>query len=271
MIKLQGTWIWYELLTGDDAGAKAFYEAVVGWSITLGTEPPMNYGFIANADGQMTGGLMQLTGEMAANGARPTWLGYIGVDDCDAAIAAISAKGGKLLMPAFDLDVGRIAMVADPDGAAFYVMTPKMPDDGANDGDGGSTAFDRQLVGRCGWNELQAANQQGALDFYTSLFGWTLPEPLDMGDFGKYQFIDHQGEMIGAVMQKAPHVPQAAWGFYFRVADIDDAAAAARSHGGQIFHGPVEVPGGDWVINGMDPQGAAFALVGAKSGAKAGA
>jgi predicted enzyme related to lactoylglutathione lyase len=262
MSELQGSWIWYELMTGDPAGAKAFYEAVVGWTVTLGVEGPMNYGFIANADGQMTGGLLPLTAEMTAAGAHPTWLGYIGVDDCDATVKAVEAKGGKLLAPPFDLDVGRIAMVADPDGVPFYLMTPKMPE-GAS---GGSTAFDLRLVGRCGWNELQAANQQGALDFYTSLFGWTLPEPMDMGPMGQYQFIDHDGEIIGAIMQKAPQVPHPAWGFYFRVADIDAAVAAARAHGGQVFHGPVEVPGGDWIINGMDPQGAAFALVGAKPG-----
>jgi predicted enzyme related to lactoylglutathione lyase len=260
MSELQGSWIWYELMTGDAAGAKAFYEAVVGWTVTVGTEAPMHYGFIGNADGQMTGGLLPLTSEMIAEGAHPTWLGYIGVDDCDAAVSAVAAKGGKMLTPPFELDVGRFAMVADPDGVPFYLMTPKMPE-GLT---GGSTAFDPRLVGRCAWNELQAGNQQGALDFYTSLFGWTLPEPLDMGPMGKYQFIDHGGVIIGAIMQKAPHVPRAGWGFYFRVADIDVATAAARSHGGQVLHGPVKVAGRDWVINGMDPQGAAFALVGAR-------
>jgi predicted enzyme related to lactoylglutathione lyase len=265
MTKLQGKWIWYELLTGDDAGAKAFYETVVGWRITLGAMQPMNYGHIVNDDDQSTGGVLPLTADMTEKGARPMWLGYIGVDDCDAMVKAIEGKGGKLLMPAFDIpDVGRIALVADPDGAPFYVMTPGMPAGGAGNGGGGSTAFDPRLPGRCAWNELQAANQQGALDFYTSLFGWTLPEPMDMGPMGKYQFIDHDGEMIGAVMQKAPHVPVAGWGFYFRVADIDVAADATRSHGGQVFHGPVQVPGGDWVINGMDPQGVAFGLVGAR-------
>ena len=165
-------------------------------------------------------------------------------------------------MPATDMEqVGRIAMVGDPDGAPFYVMTPE-----AHEGYGSeSTAFDRELVGRCAWNELQSGNQQGALDFYTSLFGWTLPEPMDMGEFGKYQFIDDETGMIGAIMQKAPHVPQPGWGFYFRVADIDAGAELTRSHGGQVFHGPVQVPGGDWIINGMDAQGIAFGLVGAKA------
>jgi predicted enzyme related to lactoylglutathione lyase len=259
MTELQGKWIWYELLTSDDAGAKAFYEAVVGWDMTLSADSPMNYGFITNPDGQMTGGLLQLTADMTANGAQAMWLGYLAVDDCDAAVAAIEGKGGKSLLPAFDLEVGRIAMVADPDGVPFYVMTPKTPEGG-----GGSTAFDPMLPGRCGWNELQSANQQGALDFYTGMFGWTLPEPLDMGDFGKYQFIDHGGEMIGAIMQKAPHAPQTGWQFYFRVADIDEAADLTLTNGGRITHGPMEVPGGNWVFNGVDPQGVAFALVGTK-------
>jgi predicted enzyme related to lactoylglutathione lyase len=264
MSKLQGSWIWYELMTGDPAGSKSFYEAVVGWRITLGTEPPMYYGMIANGDTgcDHTGGLMPLTPEMTAGGARAGWLGYIGVDDCDAAVSAVTAKGGKLLLPAFDVEhIGRIAMVADPDGAPYYVMTPKLPAGSDQD----STAFRPEILGRCAWNNLHAANQAGALDFYTSLYGWTLPEPMDMGEFGKYHFIDHDGGMIGAIMQKAPHVPTAGWGYYFRVADIEVAAQAAKSHGGQVFYGPVQVPGGDWIINGIDPQGATFGLVGAKT------
>ncbi len=260
MTKLQGKWIWYELLTGDAAGSKAFYEAVLGWRITLGAMQPMNYGHIVNDDDQATGGLLPLTAEMTANGAHPTWLGYISVDDCDDTVKAIAAQSGKLLMPAFDIpDVGRIAMVADPDGVPFYIMTPKMPEGG-----GGSTAFDREKVGRCGWNELLAPTQATALDFYTSLFGWTLPEPMDMGDWGKYQFIDDGGGMIGAIMQKPAQAPQGGWRFYFRVPDIDAAVAETKARGGQIFQGPMEVPGGDWVINGLDPQGIAFNLVGAR-------
>jgi len=263
MTELQGKWIWYELMTSDPAGAKAFYEAVAGWHITLNAYPALNYGFIANDDGGSTGGLLPLTGVMTANGARPAWLGYIGVDDCDAAVKAIEGKGGKSLMPAMDIpDVGRVAMVADPDGVPFYVMTPKPPAGST----GVSTCFDRELIGRCAWNELQACNQQGALDFYTSLFGWTLPEPMDMGPMGKYQFIDDGGGMIGAIMPKMAQAPFPMWNYYFRVADIDVAAEATRAHGGQVYHGPVQVPGGDWIINGGDPQGVIFGLVGARAG-----
>ena len=255
---LQGAWIWYELMTTDAPGAKAFYEAVVGWQIQLGSEPPIHYGHIVNPDGGATGGLLPLTADMQAGGARPAWVGYVGVDDVDAATAAVTRAGGRLLMPKTTIDVGSFAMVADCCGVPFYVMTPQMPE-GASEG---STAFSPGLPGRCSWNELMAGDQAAALAFYTGLFGWTLPEPMDMGEFGTYQFIAHDGEQVGAIMRKAPHAPVAAWNHYFRVADIDAAMAATETHGGKVVHGPMQVPTGDWVINGVDPQGAAFALVG---------
>ena len=198
---------------------------------------------------------------MQQHGARPCWLGYIGVDDVDASLTAAEAAGGKVLMPARDIEMaGRIAMVADPNGAPFYVMTPK-----PSPGGGESTAFSPTLLGRCAWNELMGADQQAALDFYTVLFGWALPEPMDMGEMGKYQFVAHDGVTTGAIMRKPQQAPVSAWTHYFRVADIQAAKAAAEDAGGKIMMGPMEVPGGDWIVQGTDPQGAFFALVGASN------
>ncbi len=73
---------------------------------------------IGRSDGGFAGGVLGLTDEMRQHGARPIWLGYIGVDDVDATVSKIEAKGGKALMPAFDIPQGRIAMVADPQGNA---------------------------------------------------------------------------------------------------------------------------------------------------------
>lgn len=256
----QGSWIWYELMTHDPEGAKAFYEPVVGWSMTTGNSENPEYDFLSNADGGMTGGLLRLSGEMAAHGARPCWLGYIGVDDVDAAVAAIEAKRGKCLMPARDVEMaGRIAMVADCCGAPFYVMTPAPPPGG-----GESTAFSPSLQGRCSWNELLAGNAADAVDFYTALFGWTLPEPMDMGAMGKYQFIAHDGVQVGAIMQKPEQVPVAGWNHYFRVTSIAAAQAEVTARGGQVVTEPMQVPTGDWIIQGIDPQGAFFSLVGGK-------
>jgi uncharacterized protein len=260
MTTLQGSWLWYELMTPDMAGSKAFYEAIVpGWSMNPGTPETDDYGFIANADGGMTGGVLTLTKDMSDHGAIPCWLGYIGVDDTDAAVTAIEAAGGKCLMPARDVPMaGRIAMVADCCGSPFYVMTPTPPSGG-----GESTAFSMELPGRCSWNELLAGNQANAIAFYTGLFGWTLPEPMDMGPMGKYQFIDHDGVGVGAIMQ-APEGAPKGWFPYFRVASIDAAHEAIPAHGGKVMNGPMEVPGGDWIVQGIDPQGAMFSLVGAK-------
>lgn len=257
---LQGSWIWYELMTPDAEASKAFYDRVVGWNIQTTHGEDTGYGFINTADGGMTGGVLHITPDMRAHGARPCWIGYIGVDGVDASLAAVEAAGGKVLMPARDIEMaGRIAMVADPNGAPFYIMTPT-----PSPGGGESTAFSPTLPGRCAWNELMGEDQQAALDFYTGLFGWSLPEPMDMGPMGTYQFVAHDGVTVGAIMRKPPQAPVSAWSHYFRVPSITDAKAAAEAAGGTIMMGPMEVPGGDWIIQGMDPQGAFFALVGAK-------
>ncbi|WP_088307880.1 VOC family protein [Novosphingobium sp. B 225] len=256
---LQGSWIWYELMTPDPEGARAFYEAVVGWTIHPGTAETGDYGFIANADGGMTGGLLRLTGDMTEHGARPCWLGYVGVDDVDASCTVIEAAGGKVLMPATDIAMaGRVAMVADCCGAPFYVMTPTPPPGG-----GESTSFSAMPnPGRCGWNELYAGSLDNALTFYTGQFGWTLPDAMDMGPMGKYQFIAHNGVQIGAMMTKPDEVPVPVWCHYFWVESIAAAKDRVTALGGHVVNGPHQVPGELWIIQGLDPQGALFSLVG---------
>ena len=262
MPTLQGSWIWYELMSPDPEGAKAFYEAVVGWSMTTGHgDNNTDYGFITAQDGAMTGGVLRLKPEMVEHGARPCWVGYIGVDNVDASVAAIEAAGGKTLMPPFDIEmVGRVAMVSDCCGAPFHVMTPNPPP-----GRGESTAFAaKPNPGHCGWNELMAGNAADAIAFYTGQFGWTLPEPMDMGPMGKYQFIAHDDTTVGAIMAKPPQVPVAAWSHYFWVPSFGAALAVVIANGGQVINGPMEVPGGLWTLQGIDPQGAMFSLVGSK-------
>lgn len=256
---LQGSWIWYELISADPEGSKAFYEAVVGWSMTTGHGESNDYGFLTAPDGAMVGGLLRMTPDMARHGMNPRWLGYVGVDDVDASLTAITAAGGRVLMPATDIEMaGRVAMVADPGGAPFYVMAPKPPPGG-----GESTAFQPEInCGHCGWNELMASDAAGEIAFYTGHFGWSLPEPMDMGPMGKYQFIAHDGVQIGAIMGKMPQTPAPMWNHYFWVKSIVAAKAAIEQHGGQVTNGPMQVPGGGWIVQGVDPQGTAFSLVG---------
>ena len=248
-----GDFIWYELITPDPDGAKLFYDAVMGWDVGPGSPEHGGYREIRAGAGH-AGGMLPLTDEMRQHGARPTWLGYIGVDDVDASLASVEEAGGKVLMPAWDIPaIGRIAMVTDPQGVPFYLMR------GASDE--ASDAFQPQGLGRVSWNELATRDQRSALDFYTSQFGWTKGDVMPMGDMGDYQFITHHGVPLGAIMTAAPDNP-ARWRFYFRVADVEVAQRAVETGGGTVVHGPQEVPGGERILIGIDPQGAEFAVVG---------
>ena len=274
MTNHHGDFIWYELMTPDPDGARAFYQAVVGWQIEAAPSGPIDYRMIGTAGGPVAG-LLPLSDEMRRGGARPAWLGYVAVDDVDAMAASITEGGGAVHLAPHDLPgIGRLAFVADPQGAALYIMKPTPP---ADDPDATSLSFsyDTPRPGHCAWNELATTDPAGALDFYGTRFGWVKDGEMDMGPMGSYEFLRHAGRapegspmgqgMIGAVMPRPSHLPASAWAYYFRVPDIDTAAAAITANGGTVVHGPIEIPGGDFSMNGIDPQGALFALVGGRS------
>jgi predicted enzyme related to lactoylglutathione lyase len=259
MPNAHGSFIWYELLTKDANAAKAFYDSVVGWNIDAEAPPgDMDYRMIVAHDG-MAGGLMQLNAEMIAGGAKPTWLGYFGVDDVDASVAAVVADGGQVHLPANDIPgVGRLAMVTDPQGIPFYVMRGASPES--------STAYQRMGFGHVSWNELITPDADAALAFYAKQFNVTKIGGMDMGPMGEYSFIantESKGEAIGAVMPMPPG-GHPGWGFYFRVADINEAKARVEAGGGKIRNGPMEVPGGEQVLQCDDPEGTPFGLVAPK-------
>jgi hypothetical protein len=254
----KGDFIWYELMTPDPEGAKAFYDAVVGWGIGEGAEEYNGYRMINRSDGKFAGGVLPLTQEMQQHGARPTWLGYIYVPDVDQATGAIERAGGKTLMTHDIPNVGRIAMVTDPQGAPFYVMKPIPP---ADDPNGKSDVFSLDALQRVSWNELQTSDVEAARRFYGDQFGWGSDEYMDMGEMGLYRFWDQNGTRIGALF-KADNGQQPHWRFYFRVPSIKAAKETAEAKGGTIHMGPHQVPTGDWIIIGTDPQDAEFALVG---------
>lgn len=267
MTNKHGDFIWYELLTRDPDAAKAFYGAVVGWEIDAepmaGMDAGMDYRIINASEGKV-GGMMRITDDMTEHGARPVWLGYIGVDDVDKTVGEIEGAGGKTMMPANDVpDVGRIAMVADPQGAPFYVMKPKPP---PGDEDPGSHAFaaEKPMDGHCAWNELATDDPEAALRFYHDRFGWEKDSEMDMGQLGTYHMVRH-GFMIGGVMQRPDEMPASLWTYYFRVPDIDKAVETINASGGQVIVGPQDIPGGEFVITGLDPDGAMFALIGKRT------
>jgi uncharacterized protein len=257
----QGSFIWYELMTTDATAAKRFYDPVVGWSIgTDQVAPDVNYRMVNRSDGGMAGGLLELTPEMRQGGARPAWLGYLHSKDVDGTVEAIKSDGGQVMMPPWDQPgVGRLAMVTGPEGAPFYLMDPIPPE---NDPDAVSDVFSVDQPQHFRWNELWSSDPAKSIDFYKRRFGWSQEGDMDMGEMGKYHFVQHDGVAIGAVMPTMPDMPQSMWNFYIGVDDIDRAAEAVRAGGGQIVNGPQEIPGGEYAVNAVDPQGALFGLVG---------
>lgn len=262
---LQGSHIWYELMTPDPDGAKAFYDAVVpGWSFGERLPGEMDYRMINRSDGGMAGGVLRLSEEMASHGAKPLWLGYVGVEDVDGTVAQIETKGGSVYMAPSDIpDVGRIAMVADPQGNPFYVMKPTPP---AGNEKKESDVFSTTEEQRIGWNELATTDPVAARAFYGELFGWTSDDFMPMGAQGEYRFFAQQGTTIGAVYhpinEGSAGKKDEGWRYYIRVPSISKSVEAVKAGGGTVAMGPHEVPGGDIIVVGQDPQGAEFALVG---------
>lgn len=253
-----GRFIWYELMTPDIEGAKAFYGDVVGWTATEMPGGDMPY-WVLEADGRGVGGAMALGDEHEAAGVPPNWTGYVAVDDADASAAKATSLGGSVMRPPQDIPgVGRFAIVADPSGAIIAVMKPTPPE-------GGRPEALKDALGHTGWHELYGGATEASFAFYQALFGWTKDEPFDMGPMGVYQLFGNQDGRVGGMMKKPDNISAACWFYYFRVGDIDAAAGRVKAGGGQVLNGPMEVPGGDWVLQGRDPQGAMFCLLGKKA------
>ena len=251
MANPQGTPIWYELLTPDPDGAKRFYDDVVGWEIEAQPSGDMDYRMIA-APGGLAGGVMRLDEAMQAAGASPTWLTYFGVDDVDATFAKAKDFGAHVFVPPTDIpNVGRFALLSDPQGAAFYVMRGASPED--------STVFQHGAPGRCGWNELWTSDVDAALAFYGPLLGFENRETMDMGPMGGYHFLDLGEVRLGALAAMGDQPPR--WNAYFTVPDIEAAVERIKAGGGAVHMGPHTVPTGERILLGADPQGAPFALV----------
>lgn len=255
MASAYGMPIWYELITTDTGAAKTFYGDIVGWNTTAFPSPAGGREYtIFNAGETGVAGLLRLP-DGAPTG--PSWFAYFHVADVDAAVAEIEKAGGKIHMPAYDIPgVGRTAMVADPQGVIFYVMTPD-----PSMGDRESTAFSATLPQRCSWNELVTSDQKAALPFYASLLGWTSNEAMPMGEMGDYTFVDCGGARLGAMMDRAHADQPLKWTFYFHIPDVDAAVETVRAGGGAVIMGPMDVPGGQRIILCVDPQGASVGFV----------
>jgi predicted enzyme related to lactoylglutathione lyase len=245
---------WYELLTTDVAAASDFYGKVVGWGATDASTPELAYTMLSAGEVPV-GGLMDLPEEGRRLGATPRWLGYVVVDDIDATAGQIRRRGGAVLLPPTDSNIGRVSVVADPQKATFALV------EGLTYGPQQPGGLDE--LGHVGWHELLAQDRSRIFDFYGELFDWQKNSgETDAADF--YQLFSSAGQTIGGMLTKLPSVPEPCWLYYFNVDDIGTAAKRVNDSGGRILQGPIELTDGCWIARCADPQGALFALQGAR-------
>lgn len=251
---IKGKFLWYELMTSDTKAAETFYRRVIGWEAKNSGLGEPGY-TILSAGPSDVGGMMAIPENLCGAGSRPSWGGYIAVDDVDAYTARVKAKGGAVHRAPADIPgVVRFAVVADPYGAVFTLFKG-LSEQGLVPAPAGTP-------GHVGWHELHAGDGPGAFAFYSDLFGWTKAEAVDMGPMGVYQTFATGDGPVGGMMTKMPETPAPFWLYYFNVASVDETVARAKESGAQLLVGPHQVPGGGWFAQFTDPQGAVFAIVG---------
>ncbi|HVN46396.1 MAG TPA: VOC family protein [Steroidobacteraceae bacterium] len=241
-----GRFVWHELLTNDTAGAAAFYPKVLPWHTAPSSMP--GYTIWMSGETQIAG-LMALPGE--AGSTPPHWLVYVGTPNVDSTCSQAQGLGARIVKPPADIpNVGRFAVLADPQGATFAVFTPA----------GGPPPAAPPAQGGFSWHELATTDLTAALRFYGQLFGWSKGPSHDMGSMGIYQVFQHGGNGVGGMYNVESPSTAPSWLSYVHVPDASRAVAAAKSAGGRLLNGPMEVPGGSWIAMLMDPQGGAFAV-----------
>jgi predicted enzyme related to lactoylglutathione lyase len=246
---MANTFVWFELVTTDTAAAGEFYKTVIGWGSDLSSGPSGPYTIFKTGEIPV-GGMLEM------QGVTPAWLGYVGVDDVDAYARKVEAAGGAIHKGPADIpNVGRFAVVADPQGAMFVLFKGSL--------DEAPPRPAPMSPGALCWTELHATDGQTAFDFYAELFGWVKGDAMPMGGTeGVYQlFGGPEGPMGGMFSHQTP-APGPYWLYYFGVDGVDSAIERVKANGGKILLEPMAVPGGAFVVNAMDPQGALFAFLG---------
>jgi uncharacterized protein len=248
-----GTPCWVDLGVADVGKAKAFYEGLFGWDIEDG--PPEAGGYaMCLLNGMAVAGIGPNMGQADAPA---TWTTYLASQDVDETALKIKAAGGQVLMEPFDvMDVGRMALAADPGGAVFGVWE-------ARSHSGMQVANE---PGSVTWNENMTRDFDGNKAFYRAVFGY------DYGDLSsegfRYATLDLDGLPVGGIGEIGPEAPEdlpSNWATYFAVADADDAVARASKLGGGVIRPPWDSPYGRMAVI-SDDQGAVFA-VGSSAGA----
>lgn len=243
-----GTPSWVDI-GADVEPAKAFYSGLFGWEpLEAGpVEETGGYGFFT------IGGKFVCGFGPKQDPGPPRWSTYVTVADADAAEAAVKEAGGTVLMAPMDvMEAGRMAVFADPEGAAFSVWQA-----------GGHIGS--QLVNEpntlC-WTELGTRDPEAAKSFYTAVFGWAT-HTNEMPNGGSYTEVKVGDRTVAGMMDITnvlpPQVP-AYWMVYFAVGDCDASVAKVKELGGSVRMPPMDIPIGRFAVV-ADDQGSAFAVI----------
>jgi predicted enzyme related to lactoylglutathione lyase len=236
-----GKFVWHEQVSDDPKEAQEFYTQLFGWGAEVFKPGESDYTMISSG-GQSHGGFAR-----AIEGAPPPhWLCHVRVANVDETIEKAKSAGGKLAAGPFELgEVGRIAIVADPQGAYISAYEPE------SDGPASEGVFV--------WDELGTTDADGAQRFYEAVFGWTTS---DMGaDYGGYRIFNRGETGVAGVMTLPDGSIPPHWQPYVAVDDPDATAVKAKTLGGSVLVEPMDVPKVGRVGVLRDPQGATFGII----------
>jgi len=188
----------------------------------------------------------------------PNWMSYVNVSSADDTVAKVSANGGTVFVAPMDvMDVGRMAVFADPLGAVLGIWQPK-------------SHIGAQLANEPGafcWNELVTTDLDKSKSFYKAVFGWDGADAGPPDNAHAYVEWKLGDKSIGGMMPKMPEMPAEmppVWGVYFAVADCDASVAKAQELGGSLFMGPTDIEPGRFAVL-ADNVGAVFNVLELKS------
>lgn len=235
-----GTFVWHENVSTDPAKAQEFYGQLFGWGVEVFKAGDFEYPMIV-ADGQMHGGYPPVQ-----EGTPSHWVGNVAVESVDDTVAKVESAGGKLIHGPADIpEVGRFAVLADPQGAVFVAFQP-----------GGEPP---QSAGVFVWDELGTQDVEAAEKFYRAVFGWTVD---DMGEeYGGYKILKNGETGVGGLMKMPDPSMPSFWQPYVAVEDTDATAAKAGELGGSTVMGPMDVPNVGRIAVLQDPLGAFFGII----------
>lgn len=249
----RGRFIWHELRTPNPAGACDFYAKVIGWK-TESSDPDSSSTFMGPM-GPLGGCSPQ------SPTAVPRWIPFVTVGDVEETLSSAQALGAGVVVEPTALESGgRYAVLTDPQAAAIGIYSAE---------DFGPDRAPELL--EFSWHELATTDFRSAFDFYRELFGWENVSEFDMGSMGVYLIFGRGEKQLGGMFNKpdAGQSGEPAWISYVRVADLGGTVEKLKAAHGSLLVEPMEVPGGDWIAQVLDPHGAAFALHTASADVKA--